>query len=316
MRYDIPKRTLGRTGLNVTVISLGGAPLGSTKDCFFYGREVGDDPAINTVRVALESGINYIDTSPLYGDSERRIGMAIRGIDRKSFVLSTKAGTRPGLKGYSAKDFRKSVEMSLSSLGVDYVDILNIHDPDEKDFAYAMSRGGAFEEMLKMREEGLIRFFGLGARPHELHRRFIESGNADVILTFLDYNLLRQNANNLLHLCRERNVGAVIGSPLCMGYLSGKDPRTIPSSHHHNMSVEVDMKRLFEMYDWCKKKGIGLQQINNHFILEHPGVSTVLIGASSPDEVRENIRTIIDPLDTKLYKEFLDRFQLSEFSSA
>jgi len=314
MKYHLPKRTLGRTGLDVTVISFGGAAIGSNPKLLLYGMSVSDAVAIDTVNAALDRGINYIDTSPLYGESERRIGIALKGTDRKSFILSTKAGTRPFLKGYSSRDFRKSVEMSLKTLGTEYIDILYIHDPEEEDFKKAMGKAGAFEEMLKMRDEGLIRFFGLGVRSHQLHRKFIESGNADVILTWLDYNLLRQSAKDLLHLCKERNVGAVIGSPLCMGYLSGKDPRLIPREHHHDISKEVDMKKLADMYSWCKERGIDLQQINNRFILDNPGATTVLIGAASPKEVRENIETITNPLDINMYREFLDKFGLVPFS--
>lgn len=207
MNYSIPRRKFGRTGLEISIISLGGGPIGSNNNRFLYGRTVDDKTAIKTVEAALERGINYIDTSPFYGESERRIGRALKGVDRNSFFLSTKAGTHPVFKGYSAEKFRRSVEASLETLGVDYFDVLNIHDPEEKDFEEVMNEGGALEEMFKMREKGIIKFFGLGVRSHQLHKRFIESGNADVILTWLDYNLLRQSAGDLLNLCKERNVG-------------------------------------------------------------------------------------------------------------
>lgn len=311
MKYNIPKRALGKTGLDVTVISLGGAALGSNPNRLLYGKSVSDDVAIDTVKEALKDGINYIDTSPLYGESERRIGLAIEGIKRSSFILSTKAGTRPKMEGYSARDFRRSVEMSLETLGVKYIDVLNIHDPTESDFKKAISIGGAFEEMLKMREEGLVRFFGLGVRSLKLHEEFVKSGRADVILTWMDYNLLRQNAKSLLDLCKKKDVGVVIGAPLCMGYLSGKDPRKIPSSHHHPVPSEIDMEKLIEMFEWCREKGVNLQQINNHFILNNPAATTVLIGAASPEEVRENIETAINPLDSQLYEEFFKKFPIN-----
>jgi aryl-alcohol dehydrogenase-like predicted oxidoreductase len=306
MNTQLHKRRLGKTDLDVTEI-------GSSSECTFFGRPNDDETAAKTVIYALENGINLIDTSPLYAESQRRIGIALRDYGkRQSFILSCKAGTHPEIKGYTADAFRKSVEDSLKTLHTDYLDILHIHDPEEIDFETAMTPEGALEEMIKMKEERIIRYFGLGVRSHELHRRFIESGYADVILTWLDYNLLRQNASELLTLCRRMDVGVMIGAPLCQGYLSGKDPRLIPKTHHHDMSKEVDLKKLYEMYDWCKDKNVNLQEFNNHFILQNPNADTIIIGAASPLEVKENIDSITKPFNWGLYEEFLDTFNIKK----
>ena len=313
MSNQLLKRKLGKTGLYVTEISLGGAGVGSSSEITFFGKPNNDENAIKTVIYALDNGINLIDTSPLYAESQKRIGIALKEYGKRhSFILSSKAGTHPELKGYTADIFRKSVEDSLRTLHTDYLDILHIHDPEETDFETAMNSGGALEEMIKMREEGIIRYLGLGVRSHELHRRFIESGNADVILTWMDYNLLRQSGRELLSLCGKEGVGVMVGSPLCQGYLSGKDPRLIPKTHHHDMSKEANFKKLYNMYDWCRSRNANLQEFNNHFIKQNPNVSTIVIGAASPQEVRENMESITKPFNWELYEEFLDTFNIKK----
>ena len=128
--FPFPKRPLGRTGIRVTPFGLGGAWLGRTPAGF------DDDLAAAAVHRALEAGINLIDTSPLYGESERRVGLALeawyrRGGRREDFILSTKTGTRTRPHDYSGPATRRSVEESLRLLKTDYFDIVHVHDPSD-----------------------------------------------------------------------------------------------------------------------------------------------------------------------------------------
>ena len=183
-----PKRRLGRTGLEVTQFSLGGAGIGM--------RAVTDEGAIETVRQALQAGINYVDTSPLYGESERRVGLALQGVPRGDYVLSTKTGTHPERRGdYSWDGTHWSVENSLRLLKTDRIDLLLVHDPrDEADMEAIFGPRGALEALESLKAQGVIGAVGLGQRNHDWHRRAILSGRFDAILTYNDYHPIRTTA--------------------------------------------------------------------------------------------------------------------------
>jgi aryl-alcohol dehydrogenase-like predicted oxidoreductase len=171
------------SGKPLSKLSLGGAALGSCKDKVFFGKTISDVQAIETVLEALNNGINLIDTSPFYGDSERKIGMALLEYgNRESVLISTKAGTHPSIKGYSADIIKRSIDNSLKQLQVSYLDIVHIHDPGIDDFDKLMEDGGGIETLTELRYQGVIRNIGLGVRDHKLHSKFINSGFADVIL--------------------------------------------------------------------------------------------------------------------------------------
>ena len=205
------RRRLGRTELEVTCLGMGGAGLGRG--------DVTDDEAVAAVHRAIDLGINYLDTAPLYGESERRVGLALADGWREKIYLATKTGTHPEWRGdFSATGTRRSVENSLRLLGTDYLDVCLVHDPDSMDPVVA--KGGALDELQRMREEGLIKFIGLGVRQHEFHKIAIETGVVDVILTYLDYTLLSQTANEwLIPLAAENDIGIINGSPIAMGLL-------------------------------------------------------------------------------------------------
>ena len=124
------------------------------------------------VHRAIELGINYLDTSPLYGESERRVGLALNGGWRRKVYLATKTGTHPEWRGdYSASGTRRSVENSLRLLKADYLDVCLVHDPTS--MAPIVAKGRALDELQKMREEGLIHFIGLGVRQHDFHEIYV-----------------------------------------------------------------------------------------------------------------------------------------------
>src|ERR1051325_2144609 len=139
-------------------LALGGAGLGSDRDTVFFGGPVSEQEAVATVLWALDNGINLIDTSPFYGSSEKRVGIAIKAFGkRESFILSTKVGTHPLHKGYTAEIFRRSIESSLKTLQTDHLDIVHIHDPSENDLETALGKNGGIETLLRLKEQGVIR---------------------------------------------------------------------------------------------------------------------------------------------------------------
>lgn len=296
----------------VLPVSLGGAGIGSCSEKVFFNGPVSEKQAVETVLYALENGINLIDSSPFYGNSEHKTGIAIREFGKRdSYIVSTKAGTHPSLGGYSSDDFHRSIENSLKELYTDYLDIVHIHDPSDDNFKKVMASGGGMETLLRLKEENVIRHIGLGVRSHKLHREFISSGFADVILPYLDYNVLTTSAAGLLDYAMENGVSVMMGSPLVMGLLSGKDPVNYKGSHF-DISGEFSAVRAKRMFDWCKIRNINLAAVNMKFILSNPAVTTIVAGAVNAGEVKESLRHYFEPVSEAILNSFMEEFEIKK----
>ncbi len=289
-------------------ISLGGAGLGSCEEKVFFSKPVSDHTAIETVLFALENKINLIDTSPFYGNSEKKIGIALKEYNnRQSIILSTKAGTHPVYGGYSAEKLQRSIDSSLKTLNTDYLDILHIHDPAAKDLDDLLGKGGAMDVLLRMKKEKIILNIGLGVRDHDLHRKFMASGYADVIMPYMDYNLLRTSAEGLLQEALKNDVGVMVGSALCMGLLSGKDPAKCEIVHY-DIAKEGILEKATEVYNWCLENSIDILSLNYRFILDNPAINTIVIGAASKDDVAASLKAYKEPIDTIILESFKSKF--------
>ena len=273
----LPRRRLGRTELEVTCLGMGGAGLGRG--------DVTDDDAVEAVHRAIDLGINYLDTAPLYGESERRVGLALADGWRDKIYLATKTGTHPKWRGdFSGAGTRRSVENSLRLLGTDYLDVCLVHDPDSMDPVVA--KGGALDELQRMREEGLIKFIGLGVRQHEFHKIAIETGVVDVILTYLDYTLLSQTANEwLIPLATENDIGIINGSPIAMGLLSGIEPDVSAERMHLG---RPDAEKAHRLYQWAADNDSNLLNLAIQFCLRQPRIAMNLTGSKNATEVEQN----------------------------
>lgn len=271
-------RQLGKTHMKVTAVSLGGAGLGG-----IFG-PVGDDEGVAAVEKALELGMNYLDTSPKYGQAERRMGLALRGVPRDSYYLSSKVGTHPEKPGdYSAEAARWTVARSLEVLGVDYLDLCHIHEPEPHQLTAALAPGGAMEALLELKKEGVIRAIGIGVQDHDLHRQAIESGHLDVAMMVNDYTLLRQNADDIFALAEVHGLGLVNGAALAMGLLSGRDPDTIGTDRWTPPAAEVQASK--EVHKWCAKQNVPVLALALQFSLQQSNFDCTLIGAANASEV-------------------------------
>jgi len=294
----------------VLPVSLGGAGLGSCKEKIFFNATVSETQAVETVLFALEKGINLIDTSPFYGNSEHKIGLAIGEYGKRdSYLISTKAGTHPVFGGYSDDNFKRSIDNSLKELKTDYLDIVHIHDPSADDFKKVISPAGGLEVLLHLKEEKVIRYIGLGVRSHQLHKQFIETGFADVILPYLDYNVLNTSATDLLSFSMDNGVSVMMGSPLCMGLLSGKNPVNYKVSHF-DISGECSSVKAKKMYDWCEKRNINLAAVNMKFILGNQAVTTMVAGAVNTVEVAESLQHYFEPVSEAILNSFMEEFEI------
>jgi aryl-alcohol dehydrogenase-like predicted oxidoreductase len=270
---------------------MGGAGLGGT---------VTDDEAIEAVHRAIDLGINYLDTAPLYGESERRVGLALADGWREKIYLATKTGTHPEWRGdFSGAGTRRSVENSLRLLGTDYLDVCLVHDPDSMEPVVA--KGGALDELQRMREEGLIKFIGLGVRQHEFHKIAIETGVVDVILTYLDYTLLSQTANEwLLPFAAENDIGIINGSPIAMGLLSGIEPDVSIQRMHLDTS---DAERAHRLWQWAADNDLNLLNLAIQFCFRQPHIAMSLTGSKNASEVEQNFAAATTPVPDDVWKQ-------------
>ncbi|MGH2460610.1 MAG: aldo/keto reductase [Chloroflexota bacterium] len=290
------RRKLGRTDMMVTEIALGGVGLGGM-------RTTNDDgAAAATLQRAIERGINDLDTSPLYGESERRIGLGFQGMGGrpKGLYLSTKTGTHPLHRGdYSAEGTRWSVENSLRLLGVDSVDLLLVHDPET--MTPVLARNGALDELERMRGEGKLRWIGLGVREHDKLRAAIRTGRFDAILTYADYNLVRQTAKPLIEEAAAAGVGVVLAQVFIAGLLAGDDP----AETAYATSPDAALAR--EWWLWARERGVSLRALALQYGLRNPLVGTVLVGADTPEQVDEIIASATEPIPPSIWAEVEER---------
>lgn len=274
-------------------MSLGTGPFGG----------VGDEAAVAIFMEAASLGVNLVDTSPLYGagESERRLGLALRaylegGGRREDLLVCTKTGTRTTPFDYSGDATRRSIDASLAALGLDYLDLVHVHDPDRLDDPLAP--GGAVAVLQELREQGVVRHIGLGVRSHDLHVQFHATGLCEASLTYRDYTLIDQSAaRRLLPSARENAVGILNAQVVRHGLLSGLDPREVaarlgalPGFQPGQISAvePFEIERGARLLDWCRARRVDLNTLNVQFCLADDRVSTCLMGASSPDEVRAN----------------------------
>jgi len=279
-------RRLGRTRMRPNVLALGCASLHRTDRT--------DEEAIAAVRRAIELGWNYLDTSPLYGESERRIGLALQDGWREKAYLQTKTGTHPNHPyDYSASATRWSVENSLKLMKTDYLDAVLIHDPP--DIEDPLRPGRCLDVLLRMKEKGVVRHIGLGVRPHEFHKRAIETGHCELILTYLDYTLLDQSvAKTTLPLAKKYDVGIELGGVLGMGPLTGQEPKDNPRAH--------------AMWQWCRDRGVSLRQLALHFCMAAKIDGVVLVGCGTRQHVEDVHREATTEIPPEVWRDFKAEF--------
>lgn len=303
-------RPLGRTGLLVTPLGLGGVPLAHA--------DVDADTAVTTIRAALEMGVRLLDTAPLYGrgSSEVRFGRALAGVDRAAYVLATKVGRRlpsdePGraaLVGapenepyfdFSYDGTLRAAEASLRRLGVDRVDILHIHDPDDYEQA---ALEGAFRALQRLKEEGICRAIGAGMNQAEMPARFARAAPFDCFLLAGRYTLLDQiGLRELLPLCEEKGIGIILGGPYNSGILAlGARPG---ATYNYTPAPPALMEKTARLEAVCARHGVPLRAAALQFPLAHPALAAVIPGAKSPAEVEDNRRMMAWSIPADFWQE-------------
>ena len=255
---------------------------------------------IAAIERALELGIDFFDTYP--GHKEERWGQALAGVERSSFYLQAKVGPHPERpKDFSAETTRWSVEGSLRLMRVDYLDTVLVHDP--LDIEDPLGPGRAFDELQKMKQEGLIRHIGLGVREHHYHRAAIEAGHAEVVLTFLDYTLLDQSvARTTMPLAKRRGVGLILGSVFGMGRLTGIEPDRVREPRAHAMWL------------WCEENDVDIKHLAMQFCLDAPIDGIVLSGPADRSQLEDAYLAATEGVPGEIWADFEQEFGVGVYS--
>ncbi|MFJ6701391.1 MULTISPECIES: aldo/keto reductase [unclassified Streptomyces] len=306
---------LGRSGVPVSPLGLGAAAIGNLYT------EVPDRQAHDTVTAAWERGVRYFDTAPHYGLglSERRLGEALRAYDRDAYTLSTKVGRRlepgPGagddladgfavpdthrrVWDFSADGIRRTLEASLERLGLDRIDVVYLHDPD--DHAEQAFREG-YPALEKLRSEGLVRAIGAGMNQTAMLTRFVRDTDVDVVLCAGRYTLLDQSAlADLLPAAAERGASVVIGGAFNSGLLA--DPRPDATYNYTQAPPEL-LARAVRLKTLAERHGTTLRAAALAFCAAPAAVASVLVGARSAAEIEDGARQFATPVPAAFWQE-------------
>lgn len=330
-RRGLPTRPLGRSGIPVSLVGFGSAPLGD-----LYAR-LDDAEAIATVTAAHAGGITLFDTSPHYGNglAEHRCGTALRRLPRDSFVLSTKVGrwmdprgaggsaigrdvAAPGFAGglphrsvvdYSYDGTLRAFEQSLLRLGLDRIDILLIHDVDvwthgagaiEQRFREAMD--GAYKALDRLRAEGAVKAIGIGVNEAEMCERFARAGDFDTMLLAGRYSLLEQPAlERFLPLAAAKGIGVMLGGVFNSGILA---TGPVPGArYNYRQAPPAVMERVARLAAVCRAHGVALADAALRFPLGHPAVASLVLGAVTPGEVARNLASLDASIPAALWSD-------------
>jgi D-threo-aldose 1-dehydrogenase len=310
-------RSLGHTGIAVSEFGFGGASLGN-----LY-RAVDDSTAVRAVAAAFGAGVRYYDTAPHYGLglSEDRLGKALAGRHRDDFVLSTKVGRllepNPHPTGsdltngfavaddlrrrfdFSADGVRRSLESSLRRLGLDRVDIVYLHDPDEH-LDQAVSE--AIPALVSWREQGIVDAIGVGMNDWRGPLRFVRETPVDVVMLAGRWTLLDRSGGPLLDECAARGVSVVAAAPYNSGLLAR--PRPAPGATFNYAVAEAPMvQAATRLADICQRYGVPLPAAALQFPLRHPAVAAVVAGTRDAGQVHEAVERLATAVPEQLWQE-------------
>jgi D-threo-aldose 1-dehydrogenase len=267
---------------------------------------IDDEPALETIRFAFAQGIYLFDSAPLYGAgrAEDLVGRGLVGVPRDHYLLSTKVGrlldpARGSLDfDFSRDGVLRSLEGSLKRLRTDHVDILHIHDPDNHQ-QQALEQ--AFPTLDALRRQGVVKAIGAGMNQWEALAHFAHFADFDCFLLAGRYTLLEQGANNFLWRCREKGIGILLGGVFNSGILA---TGATPGARHNYREAHPEiLARTQTLEALCERHGVRLPAAALQFARAHPGVSSLVIGAASPQEIAANLAALTLPIPAAFWTE-------------
>jgi D-threo-aldose 1-dehydrogenase len=286
----LARRPFGSTGLEVPPIAIGCAPLGNMPETFDYS--VSEEQALATIRAALNSPFNYLDTAAWYGDgeSERRIGLVLRelgGLPEGAF-LQTKIGSGPsedGTRHYDGDTIRRRFERSLELLGVERFDMVFLHDPEHASDEVVFGGGGAVEALRSYQEQGLIRHLGVAGGPIDMEIRYVETGIFDAVITHNRYTLLNRVADPLLTIASGKKLAVLNAAPYGSGMLA-KGPSAYPR-YAYGLADQTQITRARELEAIADRYGFPLAAAALQFSMRDPRITATIVGMSRPERIEQ-----------------------------
>jgi aryl-alcohol dehydrogenase-like predicted oxidoreductase len=286
------KRPLAGTGLELSALSFGASSIGAE----FRPIEVAE--ALRCVRVALDRGINYIDTAAYYGRgmSELLLGRVLPEIPRDSYILSTKLGRyAPQHFDFSARRVAESIDISLERMGIEHLDIVFCHDVEFVDLNQIVD-----ETLPALREQvalGKVRWIGVSGYPMKIFHELLERAELDVILTYNHYTLQNDMALSLVEPCRDKQVGLINAAPFSARLLTSAP---LPSWH----KAPDDVRRVAaQAAAYCTERGTDIAKLALQYSVANSAFASCVTGSASPERVSQWCDWLQEPLDEALVAE-------------
>ena len=305
----------------MTTLGFGGAVIGGLH------RWVDEDTARGAVEAAWELGVRYYDTAPHYGLglSERRLGKALASRPRSEYTISTKVGRMlvpsPELAGqrdsegfdvpadfrrewdFSGDGVRRSLESSVDRLGVDRVDIVFMHDPDDH---WEQAVGQAYPALHELRAQGVVTSIGAGMNQWQMLERFVRETEVDTLMLAGRYTLLEQTAlDSMLPLCVERNVSIMAAGVFNSGLLAVDRPPADANYNYESAPTELHARAL-RIGEVCARHGVSVPQAAMAFVAAHPAVSSVVVGVRTAEQITRNANLFAKPVPAELWSDLLE----------
>ena len=292
------KRLLGKTGLELPILSFGASSLGQEF------RKVNLEEALRSVHVALDCGLNFIDTSPFYGRgmSEVLLGQALRGVARGSYTLCTKLG-RYDLAhfDFSAKRVAESVDVSLHRLGTDHLDVVLCHDIEFVPMQQIVDE--TLPALRKIQQSGKVRFIGISGYPMKAFQFVLAQAELDCVLSYNQYTLQNTRfADELVPELKSRGVGVMNAGPFSARLLTNaplpdwlKDPEEVKAAARKAAAH-------------CQSRGVDIAQLALQFSIAHPDITTTVAGSANPENICKWSQWAAAPIDETLLREVQDIF--------
>lgn len=286
-------RRLGQTDLQLPILSFGASSLGAEF------RKVTLDEALSSVRVALECGLNFIDTSPFYGRgmSEVLLGIALRGVPRESYTLCTKLG-RYDLEhfDFSAKRVAESVDVSLHRLGTDHLDIVLCHDIEFVPMQQIVDE--TIPALRRIQQAGKVRYIGISGYPMKIFRFILEQAKVDCVLSYNQYTLQNTRfADEIVPYLKAKGVGAMNAGPFSARLLTNAP---LPAWLKEPEEVKAAARKAAAL---CASRGVDIAQLAVQFSIAHPDIATTVAGSANPANIRNWAKWAAEPIDRELLAE-------------
>lgn len=288
-------RPLGNTGLDLSVLGFGASSIGQEF------RNVDLNEALQSVRVALDCGMNYIDTAAYYGRgmSEILLGKILPDIPRDSYVLSTKLGRyAPKHFDFSARRVAESIDISLERMRIDYVDMVFCHDIEFVDINQVINE--TLPELVKQKKQGKVRFIGISGYPMKIFKEVLARFELDVILTYNHYTLQNDMALELVPLCQSKGVGLINAAPFSARLLTSAP---LPAWHKAPDDVREVASRAAE---FCKQQGTDIAKLALQYSVANKDFASCVTGSANPDRVKQWVDWLNEPLDQSLVVQVKD----------